>query len=382
MAVGDTGGAIKGVSVPSGYKGVSTNSIERNTSINYRNPFNVVETLKSPTDVEPYTDTGEKSIGQITTITNKPTLGTDITGIEYNMLQDHNIVNKYRSGFYDKFSRYGYIDPYNIARKTKEYLFFTKPDLHIFNGGWSLNPEIANSTFFQNAAINYHSVAYMLQNSMSSNTLPFIPMLSNAVASSLEFPGISADYIETAKNVYGTSMHYRGSSFKSDQDFDFSLDFKDGKNLDIYMFFKMYDEYERLKWLGQVSPPSDNYIVNKVLHDQFSIYKFIVGEDGMSILFFGRVVGVMPTSVPRDSIGNMEGDLTLSVSFHGKFVYDMDPRIISDFNSLTASYRSGHRVYELYNKDTKENDGRWAHCPFIHSRYTNLGTKYYLRWTI
>lgn len=369
------------VETPSGSKGISPNSIQRSKSINYRNPYNVMETLMDPRDYN-YIDIGDKSVGQIETLTNKPELKADITQVETDLLQDHNIVNKYRAGFYNKFSRYGYIDPYNIAHKTKEYLFFTKPDLHLFDGGWSLNPEIRNSTFFANAAITHREVAYMLQNSMPSNRLPFIPMLSNAVSSSLDLPGISADYIETAKNVYGTAMHYRGSSFKSDQDFDFSLDFRDSKNLDVYMLFKIYDEYERLKWLGSVSPPSDEYIVNKVLHDQFSIYKFIVAEDGMSILYYARVVGVIPTSVPRDSIGNMEGDFTLPVSFHGKFVYDMDPRILYDFNTLVSSYTRGHSTYDLYNKDTKDNDGRWAHCPIIVPGSSKIKTKYYLRWTI
>src|SRR5699024_4748182 len=135
------------------------------------------------------------------------------------------------------------------------------------------------------------------------------PLLSNAVTSSLELPGISADYIDTAKNVYQTSISYRGTSFKSDQDFEFSLDFKDSKFLDVYMYFKMYDEYERLKWLGQVSPKLE-YIKNKILHDQFSIYKFIVAEDGMTLLYFARVTGVYPTSVPREAMSNIEGEVT------------------------------------------------------------------------
>ena len=35
--------------------------------------------------------------------------------------------------WYTKFNRYGYLDPFNNRTANREYLFFTKPDLRIFD---------------------------------------------------------------------------------------------------------------------------------------------------------------------------------------------------------------------------------------------------------
>jgi hypothetical protein len=307
---------------------------------------------------------------------------------ESSLLLNRGISNRYDNDWFNNYSRYGFIDPYNTTKKTKEYLFFTRPDLHLLSSSGDINEELLNSSsFFQDAITRYPHCAEMLQySSNTNNNNPFTPLLTNAVNSSLDLPAIDAEYIYTGQNVYGTRINYRGSSFKADYDFDFSLEFKDSKFLDVYMYFKMYDEYERLKWMGQVSPPNMQYIMKKVLHDQTSIYKIITAEDGMTILYFARVVGVTPSSVPRDSMSNLEGELTFNVSFKGQFVYDMDPRILTDFNRISQTYRTGTKNLPLFNTDTKTYDGRWAKCPYIVIRSGTTDTlkrnKYYLMWAI
>ena len=304
---------------------------------------------------------------------------------ETELLRDHNISDIYREDWFSNYSRFGYVDPYNTHKKTKEYLFFTKPDLNILGTSGTLNSQIAeNSFFFSDAIDRYRHVAESLNYSYSISSGPFVPLLTNAVNSALELPSISADTIETAKNVYGVGLSYRGSSFKSDNDFEFSLDFRDSKFLDVYMYFKMYDEYERMKWLGEVSPKIE-YIKNKILHDQFSIYKFIVAEDGMTLIYWARCVGVMPLSVPREAMANIDGELTFSVNFKAQFVYDMDPRILRDFNNIGLSYRSGMSNLPLFNTSTKRYNGKWARCPYVMTRESTptdklKRNKYYLLW--
>ena len=92
--------------------------------------------------------------------------------------------------------------------------------------------------------------------------------------SNLSIPSISSESIETPVNMYGVGYSYRGSSEASDDNPTFSLEFKDTKYLDVYMYFKAYEEYETLKHHGVIKP-SDYYIVNRILHEQFCIYKFI-----------------------------------------------------------------------------------------------------------
>ena len=303
------------------------------------------------------------------------------------VIQSVGVYNR-RSGWDTGFSRIPIIDPYTAPKGVTEYLFFVKPDLHLLDNG-NINPELnKRSTFFIDAIDRYPHIVDQLQFSNSVNRVGGVlsPLLSNAVASKLELPNISADTITTPQNVYGTAIEYRGSSFKSDEGYDFTLEFKDTKYLEVYMYFKMYDEYEKLKWLGQVTPTSLMYIYRKNLHDQTAIYKFIVGEDGMSIIHFSRVMGVFPTSVPRDTFSDLEaGEIKFSVSFHGQFVRDMDPIILSDFNNINKPYiGNSSKLLPLYNRRDLMFDGTFAKCPVIATnratdKYSKL-SKYYLLW--
>lgn len=324
------------------------------------------------------------------------------------LIKANAIYDRFDNDWYHKFTRFGIIDPYNTITTTKEYIFITKPDLCLLNmGGQSVSAPLMTNPFFIDAINRYREVAYQLQSSIGIGG-PFINILSNSVSSSLDLPGLSADMIETGGNTMGTKISYRGTSHKSDEDFDFNLEFEDTKYLDVYMLFKMWDEYEKLKWSGQLdltkatSTRWQNYIINKVLHDQVSIYKFIVGEDGYRIIYYARLTGCIPNSVPRDAFSDTSGGgpQKLTVGWKAHFVRDMDPIIINHFNLLvghTSTYRatwlrdilpggyiSGADL-PLYNTDTHSMEGMWASTPYIDIRTVNdtkHGThrEYFLRW--
>ena len=322
---------------------------------------------------------------------------SDSTSDIKTLMQSSAIYDKYQMDWYNKFARTAILDPYNTLTGTKEYVFITKPDLCILNQNGGVNNALKESAFFNDAVNRYKQAAMQLQSSYNSSSGPFMAMLSNALTSSLEVPGISAEMIETAGNLIGTKISYRGTSIKSDEDLDFTLEFEDTKYLDIYMLFKMYDEYEKLKWLGAIDytkADSDrwkNYIINKVLHDQVTMYKFIVADDGYRIIYWARITGCVPTTIPRDAFSDTTDSFQqkLTVGWKGHFVRDMDPIIISQFNSLVESHIVNKRELPLFNQDTLRFDGRWASMPYIEIRTTNNATRlennrreYFLKWAM
>lgn len=277
---------------------------------------------------------------------------------------------------YNLFTRFGIMDPYNEMTTTKEYVFITKPDLNLFQGT-GINPSIANNSYLVDMYNRFNPVMKQLSYNSSKSNGPFIQLLSNMIVGGLDLPGISADNIETNANIYGTSISYRGSSYKSDEKFGFSMEFKDSKYLEVYNLFKIYDEYERLKRLGFVMPPNINYIYRRMLHDKMSIYKFVVAEDGMTLIYWARLMGVTFDSVPREAFGDMtnnEGQ-RLTVSCSADFVEDMGLRILSDFNTIISeSYSDIYNKPDLpiYNKEIQASEGRWALTPYIaHTSYSN-----------
>ena len=317
---------------------------------------------------------------------------SDVKGL----IMANGIYDRYDMEWYRKFTRFGIIDPYNTLTSTKEYVFITKPDLCLLNSaGNGIHPLLSNYLFFLDAVSRYNQVIRQLQSSVSGNDGPFMAMLSNALTSTLDLPGISADMIETGANVMGTKISYRSTSIKSDEDFNFSLEFEDTKHLDIYMLFKIWDEYEKLKWNGALefnnkdSQRWINYIVNKVLHDQVSMYKFIVAEDGSRIIYWARITGCVPTSIPRDAFGDMgnnTGSQKITVGWKGHFVRDMDPVIIRHFNLLVSNRASGKEDLPLYDINGHHMDGRWSSTPYIEARNVSNthGTnfEYFLKWKV
>lgn len=179
------------------------------------------------------------------TLGNKTSLASSFTTKSNDvqkLIMSNGIYDRFAMDWYTKFARFGIIDPYNALTTTKEYIFITKPDLCLMDTATnSVSTILSNNAFFVDAINRYYPVARQLQSSISSSDGPFMTILSNSITSSLDLPGISADTIDSAANVMGTKISYRGTSYKSDVDFDFNLEFEDTKYLDVYMLFKMFD---------------------------------------------------------------------------------------------------------------------------------------------
>lgn len=290
--------------------------------------------------------------------------------------------------WYTKFNRFPSLDPYNVFTTTKEYLFFTKPDLHIFGSTRDttiLNTELSNQPLFVNAMTMYREVLESLQLSVNPS-VPFVALLSNAATSTMDMPSISTNEIETSENIYGTHMTYRVSSLTADEQDDFSIEFEDTRYLELYMWFRLYDEYCKLKDLGMVTPVYDDYILYKILEDQMAVWKIIVGEDGETIVYYAKKWGVFPKVVPREAFSdttNLNGGLRFTINFKAQFIDDMDPTILADLNAITIPNGPppASNIVKMYDKDIGSTNWEWGKLPFVIRDTTASRVRYKLKWT-
>lgn len=312
--------------------------------------------------------------------------------------QDRMLENRF-----SKFARYGFLDPANENTGSVEYLFFSKPDLHLFNtGGSSLNPEISRIGFFKEAFNHYRYSMHNLQQYYGGSGVPtgpgmvssiinlksrFMNILSNQVSSTLDLPSITASEITNNQNLYMINTSYREGSEISDCAYDFSLEFKDTRYLDVYMLFKIYDEYIRYKYKTEITPNRDEYIVGKINPELFSIWKIIVDETN-TVQYWAKATGVAPMSVPRDTMSNFEGNsIKFTINFKAQFIRDMDPTSLAELNHLTAqsmgiysdsTLKSTWRNYAKKTSLSTSNNVRiganteWGNFPYI--VYDNKGT--------
>lgn len=299
------------------------------------------------------------------------------------LLNDNHIYGRSQIDRFEKFSRFGFLDPYNTNSISREYVFFTKMDLHLFKPGTqTLNPELANNQFFIHCRNNYRATMNQLQSSAKDDDSPFCNLLTNTVSDKLDLQDIDIDKLESAQNIMGTKLEYPLATTTSNNVYSFNLEFEDTKYLDVYMFFRIWYEYELLKSNGLVSPPYQDYITNRILHDQMAAYKFIVGEDMETIIYWAKLWGVYPTSIPRSSFSDLqEGPTKLAVGFSCQWVEDMDPNILSDFNVLVKDKLSKHKVEkDIYHKTTGLASGTWCNVPYLTTSSLHGRNTYKLKW--
>ena len=312
-------------------------------------------------------------------------------------LHGANLFTREEIDLYENIYRFGLFNPYGAVSNLKEYLFFTKPDLNIIPrddttgviGDYKLSEGLRGYTFWNDLMDERPHTIELLQNSYSKG---WNKLLQNSVISNLEIPGLEGTVTESPVNNYGVGFQYRGTSEASDDSIDFSLEFRDTKWLDIYYFFRAYEDYQTLKHHGVVAPWK-GYITNRILHDQFSIYKFLVDEDMETIIYWCKLYGVMPMNLPRDvfSTADFSNGLSYTINFKAAFFEDMRKDILIDFNNLNASFYdnndAGNYQLETFNSVTNTGDYRPAKSAYI-TKYRrtdiNIGNEptwvYKLKW--
>ena len=141
-----------------------------------------------------------------------------------NLYHSANLFQNNEIDLFNKTYRFGLLNPYGAISTTREYLFFTKPDLHIYQRNDdtgitsnSLVSGLADIPFWKNLTSWMPQIIECLQQSYGNNKSdPFNHLLQNQVSSNLDVPGLSSEMIDTPTNMYGVGYSYRGSSEASD----------------------------------------------------------------------------------------------------------------------------------------------------------------------
>lgn len=231
------------------------------------------------------------------------------------------------------------IDPYNYVEGTREIVFFTRPSIPFTNTNIGRSPYLTY--------LNEHGYAHILatlargRHSLAvSTTGPFMNILTNRISSNIDIPDISVESLETAQNMWGTKILYPKSSLSSDEGQSITCEFEDTKYLEIYNLFKAWDHFRKGKWMG-IYDLNKTDVVNKILYDHISIYKFIIANDGETLLYWCKWTGLFPDNINRSTFSEIpkSGPLKLTISFKvSGWFDDMDPVILQEFNWIINQY--------------------------------------------
>ena len=239
----------------------------------------------------------------------------------------------------DYFNRYRHIYPGDEIKSGKKYCFMVKPDLNV-------KEAISKDPFFMSL---YNTRPYLLQALTHSDITSeiggvsegnhFISFLSDRTLS-FSLPDFSVEEYKLEQPFTNFATSFAGNSNKSRTDQSTQVQFRDTVDLDILAFFDAWVKYIDLVSYGIVSPYYDYassklYYGTPIIDYATSIYEIITKPDGMTIIYWAKITGAFPTSIPHSNYqfnSTDEIDNDIEIQFSGGLPETLNPRILADFN--------------------------------------------------
>jgi hypothetical protein len=164
---------------------------------------------------------------------------------------------------------------------------------------------------------------------------PFIPIVSNLSISLSGIKDLIMDKYEydgdQAGNKTSDAMglnSYRESS-------EFSATYYESRTLSITALHYVWLLYMDAIGKGTMSMTED-HMRDRIYDYMASLYWFVTGYDGMSIVLYGRQTGVFPLNVPISSLIPSERgtptDPKITINYHCNHSEVLNPSILFDFN--------------------------------------------------
>lgn len=318
--------------------------------------------------------------------------------------------NEYLKNIY--FNRYRHIYPGDEIKSGKKYCFIVKPDLNI--------PEaVLKDPYFANLfitkpyvlqSLTHVPIGRALEGMVDSNaylknseTSHFISFLSDR-AMSFALPDFNVQEYKLDQPFTGFGTSYAGNANEVRTNQSTQIQFRDTNNLDVLSLFDAWIRYIDMVSYGVICPYRD-YSAGKLMYGTpiidyaTSIYEIITKSDGTEIIYWAKITGTFPTTVPHSNYQfnfNDEIDNEIEIQFSGGLPETLNPRIFADFNYNANLFTEGS--YEIA-KDMSVSADSLKFVPHARYGYENLMTpggssivgtpyitfnnitkKYYLRW--
>ena len=247
---------------------------------------------------------------------------------------------------FQKFNRFKTAFPDIHLTKSFSYVFFTRPDLNILDSS-GLLPQFKNDPTFYYLYQNNPKLLKSLTKELDPSH-DFHPFLSNS-AESFELSDEFIKTIEHGETLTGYKIQYGKHNIESNSAGTFSVSYTDDSDFAVYKTHKAWMEYISKVYRGEVSPKRD-YIVKKILDYACSVYYFICGPDGETILFWAKYFGVFPTNTPSSASSWVKGSQVklpqFTINYAYSFKEDCNPLSLAEFNMNSRADLVYKKTYE------------------------------------
>lgn len=234
--------------------------------------------------------------------------------------------------------------PTDSGLSTRSFIFMTRPDLNLFdrdaNGNLidgQMNPDLKRLPTFKYIARlrRIGAIMGMLESSSSNwagsnNRTPWLSIITNQATGYSPIPR-EMDTVEVGETFHGNKIIYAEPTFNYKIAGTIDIPFRERRDLSLYYTLKMWIDYIQAVTLGRASPKRE-YIQDMILDYATSIYFIQTDETMENILYWEKLVGVIPLTVPDNFFEWDEKTLAKNMEYTIKFAYSM--RVVQDEMSL------------------------------------------------
>ncbi len=270
--------------------------------------------------------------------------------------------------FHQEFNRFHVQYPDYFMNNTIGYVFFTRPDLNLFEPNSDvILSQIANDPQLYYVIKANPETAKLLTAGYSSDH-HFNTLLSNTVMS-LDISDMAIDTLETGETMTGFKTQYAKSNVRSLTAGTLSITFPEIYNMAITQMHQLWCGYESGVYRGSLKP-KDEYIWYKELDYACDIYYFLVDAEDMIIRYWAKYIGCFPLNV-NHSVFSHNGEnqinhpsLNISYAYFGR--EDMSLQTFYEFNKNSGGIDKNNYIYRAnYIPQLGSSGSTWSGAPFI-----------------
>ena len=243
---------------------------------------------------------------------------------------------------YYSYNRFKVPDTNLAFNRSFTHIFFTKPDLNILefnkNSGRTAHKQCKNHTEAAMVWRRYPEIFYSLVDTKRLSDSGFYHNFNMLLSNQITSFNPNDETLATIKDgktwlehemVYGDSFNGRTSG-------QFNCTFTETKNFDVQNMLRLWITYINNVSRG-VWSPLDKHVHDRALDYASSMYMFIVGEDGESLLYWTKYYGVFPITNGANALGWQHGEENkgapvYNIDFVYSFKKDMSPISLYEFN--------------------------------------------------
>lgn len=285
--------------------------------------------------------------------------------------------NAYSTEAFTHINRFHLISPVNSVGR-KSFIFMTRPDLNLYeevdsldalNGKVNLsamNPDLKRLSGFAyimrlkgRTDYNGHEwIGNRIINSLeyygTNNDMktPWLSILSNQ-ACGYDITQRDIDTSDMGETFHGNMIKYAVPTFKHQIAGTVDIPFRERRDLGVYLTVKLWADYIHAVSMGLCNPRYINRI-NRVIDYAVSLYYITTDETMENILYWEKLTGVFPISVPDSFFSWSDNTSTTfssdtNITFAYSFRTVMDEYHLAEINNLYQ--------YKHFTQDDKNDKG-------------------------